>query len=67
MVDPIQDVIDFGGYFTEAMFVDPISAVLILLSALLMVVAVGAFGILALLGIIDWLRPEPSPAPARHG
>lgn len=55
MVNVVQDVVDLGGYFTEVAISDPLSAILMLIGAVLIVVPSVIFGGLAVLGIIDWI------------
>lgn len=66
MLDPIGDVFDLAGYFTDVALGDPLSAVLLLVGLVFLVVPSLVFGVLALLGVIDWLVPAPAPSTSRR-
>lgn len=66
MFDPIADVTDLVGYFSDVALGDPLSAALLLVGLVFLVVPSLVFGVLALLGVIDWLVPAPAPSPPRR-
>lgn len=58
MVSPIEEFVDLIDHFTTAASVDPLSALLILIGAILVGVAVVIFGWLTVGGIIAAIVPR---------
>lgn len=58
MVNPIAELFQLVGYTTEVALGDPIAAILILLSTLILGFSVVVFFGLAAGGIVDWIIPE---------
>lgn len=58
MVWVIDDAVSMGEHLATAGGVDPLSAVLVALGALLIAVSAGAFGALAFGGVLSALVPD---------
>ena len=60
MVWVIDNLVTLGEQFAEVATADPLSVPLLVAGAAVMAVSVGGFGLLALGGLVNWVRPESS-------
>lgn len=58
MVWLIDNLVEALSVFGQVALNDPISPLLLLTSAAILVVSVGIFGVLALGGVVDWLTGD---------
>jgi len=66
-VNPVGDLLDAVTYFQDALTVDPLSAILVVVGQLLFAVAFVFFGYLVLGSLVDLIIPEsPGRSPPRR-
>lgn len=58
MVWLIDNLVETISVFLKVATNDPVSPLLLLSAAAILVVAIGVFGVLALGGVVDWLAGE---------
>lgn len=58
MVWLIDNLVETIAVFLKVATNDPVSPLLLLSAAAILVVAIGVFGVLALGGVVDWLTGE---------
>lgn len=66
MVWVIDNVVSMGDNLATAAATDPLSAILVVLGALLIVVSAGVFGALALGGLLSALVPDTATKRTRR-